>query len=71
MYKGEAKIRKYACVENPELDRSFTYQELVLCINEFRDNKAPGHDLIATDDLTVLLHTDPVDPSYVKKMRKF
>ena len=71
LYKGEPKIRKYACVDNPELDRPFTFHELVLSMNEFRDNKAPGQDLIATDDLTVLLHTDPEDPSFVKKIEKF
>ena len=60
----------YPHVENPDLDKPFTYVELVLAVNKLRDNKAPGEDLIATDDLTILLHTDPDDPDFVLKNRE-
>ena len=68
LYSGDAtRTFKPIPVKNPELDEPFTYSDLVLTINEFKDNKAPGDDFIVTDDLTALLHTDPEDPEVFLK----
>ena len=42
LYKGEPKIFLNTSGENPKLDEPFTYEELVLSVNEFRDSKTPG-----------------------------
>ena len=71
LYSGET-VRNFQPIpiENSELDDPFTFSELVFSVNELKDNKAPGEDLIMTDDFTVLLHTDFEDPDFVLKNRE-
>ena len=57
-------------MENPELDKPFTFTELVLSVNELKDNKAPGDYYIATNEITVLLHIDPENPELLVILNK-
>ena len=40
-----------------------------MAVNSFKDHKAPGADNILSNDLTILLHTDPEDADFILKNR--
>ena len=56
-------------MENPSLDKSFSFEELVMGIASLTEHKAPGADCILSNDFTLLLHVDPTDPQFADDNR--
>ena len=52
-------------VYNAELDDPFSYSELVLAVASLCEHTCCGADYISANDMTVLIHVDPDDPSYL------
>ena len=49
-----------------ELDDPFSYTELVLAVASLSEHKSCGADYISGNDMTVLLHVDPEDHSFLE-----
>ena len=56
-------------LDDPILDRPFTFENLVLAVTSLAEHKAPGADCIRSNDLTLLLRTDPSDPQFTEDNR--
>ena len=70
MYRSPNSFIPLHCgPENPTLDRSFSFEELVFGIASLTEHKAPGADCILSNDLTLLLHVDPTDPQFAENNR--
>ena len=54
--------------DDPILDRPFTFEDLVLAVASLAEHKAPEADYILSNDLTLLLHADPLDPQFTDKI---
>ena len=53
-------------LDDPILDKTFSYEELVLSVASLTENKAPGADYILSNDLTILLHVDESDHRFAE-----
>ena len=56
-------------VYDDTLDKPFTYEELVLVIASLVEHKSHGADYISANDMTILIHIDPEDPSFADENR--
>ena len=56
-------------LNDPILDRPFSFKEIVLAAATLSEHKAPGADYILSNDFTILLHTDPIDPQFAEDNR--
>ena len=58
-----------ARLNDPVLDKPFSFDELVLAAAKLSEHKAPGADYILSNDFTILLHVDPTDPQFSEDNR--
>ena len=70
LYASKSIISRYHSREHDAtLDKPFTYEELVLVIASLREHKAHGGDYITANDMIILIHADPEDPSFAEDNR--
>ena len=56
-------------MNDPVLDRPFSFEEIILAVATLSEHKAPGADYILSNDLSILLHVDPIDTQFADDNR--
>ena len=66
---AEVSTSSHPRVNDPVLDRPFSFEEIILAVATLSEHKAPGADYILSNDLTILLQVDPIDTQFADDNR--